>query len=180
MSFSPSAVASAAAFAGITRRVRLRSTASVKRRSKLRRTSAPGVIPSMRLGVMRRPSTALTLVPVTPRGVRKQMPSPGARSCAPSSVNVPPETPATRPTRFADRLRGVERRHSGALSVQKIVGLPACKTLRRVGREIRDALADGRPHQPRPQGQRLVHRPAVVGHNVPDISEILEPTFYLE
>ena len=81
---------------------------------------------------------------------------------------------------FADRLRGVERRHSGALSVQKIVGLPACKTLRRIGREIRDALADGRPHQPRPQGQRLVHRPAVVGHNVPDISEILEPTFYLE
>ena len=38
-------------------------------------------------------------IPVTPRGVRKQMPSPGARSCAPSSVNVPPETPATRPTR---------------------------------------------------------------------------------
>ena len=38
-------------------------------------------------------------IPVTPRGVRKQMPSPGARSGAPSSVNVPPETPATRPTR---------------------------------------------------------------------------------
>ena len=52
----------------------------------------------MRLGTMRRPSAALTLVPVTPCGVMKQMPSPGARSASPRSVNPFPKTFATRPT----------------------------------------------------------------------------------
>ena len=53
----------------------------------------------MRLGVMRAPSTALTFVPATPCGVTKQRPSPGARSCAPSSVKSRGVTRTTRPTR---------------------------------------------------------------------------------
>lgn len=52
----------------------------------------------MRLGVMRRPSAALTLVPATPRDEMKQMPSPGASSASPESTNPLPKTFVTRPT----------------------------------------------------------------------------------
>lgn len=47
---------------------------------------------------MRRPSTALTLVPEGPRPVTKQMPSPGANSTSPSRRKLRASHETTRPT----------------------------------------------------------------------------------
>ena len=99
-------------------------------------------------------------------------------------IGVERETPARDPRHaadpFADRLRGVERRHAGAFAVQEVFGFAARKALGGIRRKIRDALPDRGAAQARTCGQHFVERPAVVSHDVADITGIFQTPLDLE
>ena len=176
-----SGVIAASARTGITRRVRLRSRANEKRRSKLRNTSAPATTPSIRLGAMRLPATSLTLVPANPFRVSKQMPSPGARSHGPESVKTPSIDPHNAPQRFADSFGRVERSATPARRPsKKYSDSPRVKLFEGSVLKVRPALPHRRAAESRPRRERPINPLAVITYDIFDISDILQASLDLE